>query len=170
MALERREHRVALEILYAVDVGKTSLEDALKQARDGVGVFGRGDEEAREDPYEPVYPAMDQRLDAPKPTDWALVDSLVRGTLEHKGELEARVVPLLKHWTLKRISGVDRLIMTLAAFEMLYRPSVETSAIINHAVELAHRLSTERSGEFVNGVLDALAKTPKCSDPTEGRV
>jgi N utilization substance protein B len=160
MALERREHRIAVEILYAVDIGKTPLDDALTQAREGVGVFGRGDEAAREDPYEPIMPAVDQRADAPKPTDWPLVESLVRGSLEHRKELEARIEPLLKRWTLERVSGVDRLIMTLAAYEMSYRPEAETTAIINHAVELAQRLSTERSGEFVNGVLDALAKTP----------
>ena len=44
MAAERREHRVALEILYALDIGKAPLEDALRQARDNVGVFNRGDE------------------------------------------------------------------------------------------------------------------------------
>lgn len=161
MALERREHRIALEILYAVVIGKAPLEEALEQARSGVGVFGRGDEAAREDPYEPVYPAVDQRVDAPKPTDWDLVESLVRGTLEHRSELEARIEPLLKRWTLERVSGVDKLIMLLAAYELGYRADMQTTTIINHAVELAHRLSTERSGEFVNGVLDALAKTPK---------
>lgn len=160
MALERREHRIALEVLYAVDVGKASVDDALKQAREGVGVFGRGDEAALEDPYEPVLPAIDRRADAPRGTDWALVDALVRGTMAHRAELEAQISPLLDRWTIERLSGIDRLILDLAAWELRYRPETQTTAVINHAVELARRLSTARSGEFVNAVLDTLAKTP----------
>lgn len=160
MALERREHRIALEVLYAVDIGKASVDEALKQARDGTGVFGRGDEAAAEDPYEPAMPAIDRRTDAPRATDWALVEALVRGARAHQAELEAQIAPLLDRWTIDRLSGIDRLILDLAAWELRYRPDVQTTAVINHAVELARRLSTARSGEFVNGVLDALAKTP----------
>jgi N utilization substance protein B len=160
MALERREHRIALEVLYAVDIGKASVDDALKQAHDGVGVFGRGDEAAAEDPYEPAMPAIDRRADTPRSTDWALVEALVRGTWAHRTELEAQISPLLDRWTIDRLSGIDRLIIDLAAWELRYRSDVPTSVIINHAVELARRLSTERSGDFVNGVLDSFAKTP----------
>jgi transcription antitermination factor NusB len=160
MALERREHRIALEVLYAVDIGKASVDEALSQAREGVGVFGRGDDAAAEDPYEPVLPAVDRRADAPRGTDWPLVEALVRGTVAHKAELQAQIAPLLNRWTIDRLSGIDRLILDLAAWELRYRPEAQTTAVINHAVELARRLSTERSGEFVNGVLDTLAKTP----------
>lgn len=160
MALERREHRIALEVLYAIDIGKAAVDDALKQARDGVGVFSRGDEAAVEDPWEPVLPAVDRRADTPRATDWALVDALVRGSLAHRAELEAQIAPLLDRWTIERLSGIDRLVLDMAAWELRYRPDVQTTTVINHAVELARRLSTERSGEFVNGVLDALAKTP----------
>jgi transcription antitermination protein NusB len=159
MALERREHRIALEVLYAIDIGKAPVDEALKQAREGVGVFGRGDEAAAEDPYEPTLPAIDRRADAPRSTDWALVEALVRGTLAHQTELQAQIAPLLNRWTVERLSGVDRLILDLAAWELRYRPEAQTTVIINHAVELARRMSTERSGEFVNGVLDTLAKT-----------
>jgi transcription antitermination factor NusB len=160
MALERREHRIALEVLYAADIGKASVDDALRQAREGVGVFSRGDAAAAEDPYEPILPAIDRRADAPRGTDWALVEALVRGTRAHQAELEAQIAPLLDRWTIDRLSGIDRLILDLAAWELRYRPEAQTTAVINHAVELARRLSTERSGEFVNGVLDTLAKTP----------
>lgn len=160
MARERREHRVALEVLYAVDIGKAPVDEALKQAREGVGVFGRGDEAASEDPYEATMPAMDRRADAPRATDWTLVEALVRGTLAHKDELQRQIAPLLQHWTVERLSGIDRLVLDLAAWELRYRPEATTTDVINHAVELCKRLSTERSGEFVNAVLDSLAKTP----------
>ena len=158
MALERREHRIALEILYAIDIGKVPRDEALRQARDGTGVFARGDEAIAEDPYEPVYPATDSRADAPRATDWDLVESIVNGTLEEQRELETQIAPLLRHWTLDRLSGIDRLVLMMAAWELQHRPSVESAAIINHAVELARRFSTEHSGKFVNAVLDALDK------------
>jgi transcription antitermination protein NusB len=163
MALERREHRIALEILYAVDVGKRPLDEALAQARAGSGVFARGDDAMQEDKYEPIYPAVDRRSDAPRITDWSLVETLVRGTLAHQAELEREYSPLLKHWTVERLAGVDRLIVDLAAYELRYRDEAETVAVINHAVELARRLSTEQSAGFVNAILDAFAK----STPTD---
>lgn len=160
MARERREHRIALEILYAVDIGKVPRDEALRQARDAAGVFARGDAAIAEDPYEPLYPTVDARRDAPRATDWTLVELIVNGTLDHQKELEEQIAPLLHRWTVERLSGIDRLILTMAAWELRYRPEAQALAIINHAVELAGRFSTERSREFVNGVLDTLAKTP----------
>jgi len=159
MALERREHRIALEILYAVDVGHRPLEEALTHARSGVGVFARGDEAKIVDPYEPVYPTMDRRADAQRVTDWPLVESFVRGTLTHQAELESQISPLLERWTIERLAGIDRLILDLAAWELRFRPDAETLAVINHALELARRLSSEKSAGFVNAILDALAKS-----------
>ncbi len=159
MALERREHRVALEILYAVDIGHRPLEEALEHARRGVGVFARGDEAIAENPFEPLYPAVERRSDAPRGTEWPTVELLVRGTLERQPELEAQIEPLLERWTVARLAGVDRLILDMAAWELRYRPEADTISVINHAVELARRLSTEKSASFVNGILDALAKT-----------
>ncbi len=160
MASERREHRIAVEILYAVEVGKTPLDEALGQAKAGLGVFGRGDEAIGEDPYEPLYPAVDRRYDAPRGTNWKLVEELVSGTLAHKAELEAKLSALLKRWTIDRLSGIDRLILDLGAWELRFRENAQTAAVINHAVELAHRLSGEKSGRFINGVLDAFLKSP----------
>ena len=160
MAAERREHRVALEVLYVVDVGKTPLEEALRQARDSIGVFNRGDEAQREDPYEPLYPAVESRGDAPRLTNWELVEQLVRGTLKEQRVLRDEIEPRLQHWTFERLSGIDRLILEMATWELRYRADADTLDVINHAVELAHRLSTAQSGQFVNAVLDAVAKTP----------
>jgi N utilization substance protein B len=165
MAKERREHRIALEILYAVDVGGRPLDDAMAQARDETGVFGRGDRARAEDRYEPVYPAIDKRADTPVATDWTLVESIVRGTLACKPELEAQIAPLLQRWTVERLAGVDRMILLMSAWELRHREEAEATATINHAVELARRLSTDRSASFVNGVLDTLAKTPALDLP-----
>lgn len=160
MAAERREHRLALEILYVIEVGKATLEEALRQARDQVGVFSRGDQARLDDPYEPEYPAVDRRVDAPRVTDWNLLESIVRGTLEHRAELQADIGALLVRWKLERLADVDRIILEMGAWELRYRPAAGATQVINHAVELARRLSTAQSASFVNAILDAFAKTP----------
>jgi transcription antitermination factor NusB len=165
MAAERREHRLALEILYAVDVGKAGLQEALEQARQQVGVFSRGDRARTEDPYEPEYPAVDRRTDAPQTTDWVLVESIVGGTLAHREELQPEVAALLQRWKLERLADIDRIILEMGAWELRYRPGAQTSDVINHAVELARRLSTAQSAGFVNALLDAFAKRPLRSTP-----
>jgi transcription antitermination factor NusB len=165
MAAERREHRLALEILYAVEVGKASLQEALEQARQQVGVFSRGDRARIEDPYEPEYPAVDTRADAPKTTDWALVENIVGGTLAHRQELQSEIAALLQRWKLERLAGIDRIILEMGAWELRYRPQAPTTDVINHAVELARRLSTAQSAAFVNALLDAFAKRPLRTTP-----
>jgi len=160
MAAERREHRLALEILYVIAVGKATLDEALRQAHDQVGVFSRGDQARLDDPYEAEYPAVDRRADAPRVTDWNLLERIVRGTLDHRAELQADLSALLVRWKLERLADIDRIILEMGAWELRYRPDADATDVINHAVELARRLSTGQSAGFVNAILDAFAKTP----------
>jgi transcription antitermination factor NusB len=166
MAAERREHRLALEILYVVEIGKASLQEALQQARAQVGVFSRGDRARTEDPYEPEYPAVDRRANTPKSTDWSLVETIVGGTLAHRDELRGEIAALLQRWKLERLAGIDRIILEMGAWELRYRSDAPTAEVINHAVELARRLSTAQSASFVNALLDAFAKRPVRTTPT----
>jgi N utilization substance protein B len=86
------------------------------------------------------------------------VKDLVLGTLEHAMESDERITPLLEGWTIERLPTIDRLLLRMAAFELQHRPETPRPVIINEAVELAKRFSTEDSGRFVNGVLSALSK------------
>jgi N utilization substance protein B len=83
--------------------------------------------------------------------------TLVHGTLEKQDEIDRRVSDLSSGWSLDRQAAVDRNILRLAAYELLYVDDVPVGAAINEAVELAKKYSTEESGRFVNGVLGALA-------------
>jgi len=93
--------------------------------------------------------------------DWlrtaAFVHKLVTGVLEHRETIDRRLADLSSGWRLERQVAVDRNIMRIAAFEMLFLPGIPTGASINEAVELAKKYSTAESGRFVNGVLGALA-------------
>ena len=81
-------------------------------------------------------------------------DPLIRGTLEHRAELDATISKHAKNWELHRIAAVDRNILRLAIFEMLHRDDIPPVVSINEAVDIAKKFSTQDSGKFVNGILD----------------
>jgi N utilization substance protein B len=82
---------------------------------------------------------------------------LVNGVAEHQARLDAAIEAKAHGWTLERMPVVDLSVLRLAAFELAERPDVPIAVVIDEAVELAKRFSTDNSGRFVNGVLSALA-------------
>jgi len=91
---------------------------------------------------------------APEVQDFA--ESLVRGSLEHAAEIDRQVAGHATHWSLARIAPVERNILRLAAFELLYRHEIPEKVAINEAIELAKLYGSEESGAFVNGILDQI--------------
>jgi N utilization substance protein B len=87
----------------------------------------------------------------------ALTQELVRGVGTELDEIDANIAARAKGWTLARMPVLDLNVMRLAVFELLRRPHVPTAVVLNEAVELAKRFSTDDSGRFVNGVLAAIA-------------
>ncbi|MBI3191837.1 MAG: transcription antitermination factor NusB [Pedosphaera parvula] len=83
-------------------------------------------------------------------------DPLIRGTLEHRKQIDAEIVKHTKNWDLQRMAVVDRNVLRLAAYEMFYREDIPPVVSINEAVDIAKRFSTEESGKFVNGILDKI--------------
>jgi N utilization substance protein B len=102
-----------------------------------------------------IEPAATLDLQVIEPDD--LTQLLVRGVSEHAEAIDARIADRAQGWTLKRMPVLDLNIMRLAAFELAHRPDVPTAVVLNEAVELAKRYSTDDSGRFVNGVLAAIA-------------
>lgn len=86
-----------------------------------------------------------------------LTQVLVRGVSEHVGALDELIAGRAEGWTLKRMPVLDLNVMRLAVFELVHRADVPTAVVLNEAVELAKRFSTDDSGRFVNGVLAAIA-------------
>lgn len=83
-------------------------------------------------------------------------DKLIRGTLEHRDALDARIMAHAQNWELHRMAIVDRNILRLAVYEMLYREDIPPIVSINEAVDIAKKFSTQDSGKFVNGLLDKI--------------
>lgn len=127
--MSRREaRRLALRILYESDVAGTPAAEVMERHAEA----GESVEEfARE---------------------------LVEGTGEHLGEIDELIQRHAKDWTVARMPAVDRAILRLACFEIVYLENVPASVAVNEAVEEAKEFSTEESGRFVNGVLGAVAR------------
>jgi N utilization substance protein B len=122
---------MALNVLYQVDVAKTPPEEALQTALEHTGLVDDAAEFAT---------------------------LLVEGTLKHMEEIDLRMEELSIGWDPQRQPAVDRNIMRMAMFELLYLDHIPASVSINEAVELAKKFSGDESGRFINGVLGALVR------------
>ena len=79
-------------------------------------------------------------------------------TVEKRAELDGIIRGFLEHWDFERLSLIDRNILRFALAEVLYFPDVPASVIIDEAIEIAHRYSSEDAGRFVNGLVDRFVK------------
>jgi N utilization substance protein B len=100
-----------------------------------------------------------EQIELPPPSaDEAAVrlfaEPLIRGAIEHRNEVDEQIKKYAKNWELHRIAAVDRNILRLAIYEMLYREDIPPVVSINEAVDIAKKFSTQDSGKFVNGILD----------------
>lgn len=130
MSSRRLGREQALQALYSIVVGHREPSDALSD------VLGdRSDTDHR-----------------------TFVKDLVTGTLDYAPEADVAFSPLLAGWTLERLPTIDRLLLEMGTFELRCRPQTPPAVVINEAVELAKKFSTEDSNRFVNGVLNAVAK------------
>ena len=83
---------------------------------------------------------------------------IIKGVVQRKDELDDRLSQYAKRWDSERMGAVDRTVMRVALFEMLYREDVPPVVSINEAVHFAKDFSSFQSGRFVNGVLDRIRK------------
>jgi N utilization substance protein B len=78
---------------------------------------------------------------------------LVEGVAAHRERIDELLAGYAEGWTIERMPGVDRAVLRVGVFELLWRPDVPDAVAIDEAVELAKTLSTDESPRFVNGVL-----------------
>lgn len=90
----------------------------------------------------------------------SFAESLVRGTMQHLETINQALRNTSQNWDLERMAAVDRAILRVALFEILFCPDTPTAVVINEAIEIAKRFSNEDSGRFINGVLDRIGKDP----------
>lgn len=85
-------------------------------------------------------------------------EELVRGVTDNAAELDRLIGDHAEGWTIHRMAVVDRNVLRLACYEMMWREDVPVAVAIDEAVEAAKELSTEDSGRFVNGILGRIAR------------
>lgn len=84
--------------------------------------------------------------------------SLVEGAVDHAGEIDDLIRQQADNWRLERMPAVDRNILRLAVFELLYEEDIPKLVVVDEAIELAKKFSTDQSSRFVNGLLDGILK------------
>jgi N utilization substance protein B len=104
-------------------------------------------------------PTWGERLQVPPPTAEESAtrifgDMLIRGVLENLTAIDDAIRKHAKNWDLHRMAIVDRNVMRLAVYEMMFRDDIPPVVSINEAVDVAKKFSTADSGKFVNGILD----------------
>jgi N utilization substance protein B len=127
----------ALQMLYQVDIRRADAARAIE-------AFWQADEPVPEDIK-------------------AYANRLVTGTLEHLPDIDRLIGIHADNWDLKRMAVIDRNILRLGAYELLYLGDVPAKVCINEAIELAKRFGDAESGKFINGILDAIHKKEQVS-------
>ena len=84
--------------------------------------------------------------------------NIVRGTLSNLEKIDGLIRTLAKNWTIERMSRVDRNILRLSIYEILFIPETPKNVVINEAIEIAKKFGNDESPAFINGILDAAVK------------
>ncbi|MBG9456368.1 antitermination protein NusB [Lysinibacillus sphaericus] len=80
-------------------------------------------------------------------------EKIVTGTVEHLGEIDAALEQHLEKWSLARLPKIERTVLRLAVYEILYMPETPKRVVLNEAIELCKTFGDDGSSKFVNGVL-----------------
>lgn len=90
---------------------------------------------------------------------WLYAREIVDGVIDNADEIDEQLITYSKDWPLERMPAVDRAILRIGAWEILYNENVPTAVAIDEAVELAKEFSTDDSGAFVHGVLARISRS-----------
>ncbi|MFZ5898561.1 MAG: transcription antitermination factor NusB [Bacillota bacterium] len=137
----RRAREVALQALFQIDVGGAEEAEAIERTI--------------------------QMLEL-EAADCSFVKEIVSGVRGHLAHLDGVIARQSKDWRLERIANVDRNILRMALYEILYRDDVPDNVAVNEAIELAKTFGSEESGRFVNGILGKVVENPELFGPSDG--
>ena len=127
----RKARELALQLLYQNDLAGTRPEEMFERTGE----------------YVEAVPEVQE-----------YASRLVLGTIEHRDALDAKLSERSDHWRLGRMAAVDRNLLRLALYELLFEADTPHAVVIDEAVEIAKKFSTPSSGPFVNGVLDGIRR------------
>lgn len=131
MGKRRKARESTLQILFQLEFDNTQLERTLNQYWENKKAL----KEIRE------Y------------TGW-----LVNGIISQQDKIDSIIQSISEHWRISRMALVDRNILRMAVFELLYEENIAPAIIINEAIEISKKYSGDKSATFINGILDAILK------------
>ena len=135
MSARTKARKRALDVLFSADVRDITVAEALEA-------------EAERAASEPERSAS-----------WLYAREILDGVIDHSAEIDETIETYARGWSLERMPAVDRAIVRIAVWEILYNPEVPSAVAVDEAVEAAKSLSTEESSGFVNGLLATIAST-----------
>ena len=89
----------------------------------------------------------------------AFAQTLLEGVIQHRDAIDTAISKHVRNWSMDRLSVVDRNVLRIAVFELLYLDDIPPAVTINEAIEIAKQFGDDESGGFVNGILDGLSKS-----------
>jgi len=137
MGTRRRARELALQFLYQYDALTESSGESLSP-EDQLSLFWERDDVRIQDEMK-EFPSV-----------------LILGTCRNLQHIDEIISRFSEHWRLSRMSKIDRNILRLAVYELIYLSGIPPAVTINEAVELGKRFGTEESGSFINGILDKI--------------
>ncbi|MBM4276560.1 MAG: transcription antitermination factor NusB [Deltaproteobacteria bacterium] len=129
MGKRRRSREFSLQVLYQIEITKQNALQAMVQLRENISPEGGEGEFAKR---------------------------IVLGVMEHRQEIDRLIEERSENWRLDRMTMIDRNILRIAIFELLYCSEVPPKVTLNEAIDLGKRFGSEESGSFINGVLDRI--------------
>lgn len=134
MRKRTKARECALQILYAMDIFKDDAGDRIKVYWDN--------QEEEEDAEVKKFANL-----------------LVRGVMKNHEAIDGMITKYATNWDISRMAVIDRNILRLATFELLFTDDIPPKVSINEAIDIAKRFGDKDSGKFVNGILDKIHKT-----------
>ena len=116
----------------------------------------------------PVLDTLGTRIAAADPPVGEYAVELVEGVVTHRERIDQLLATYSRDWPLDRMPAVDRAILRLATYELLWRDDVPDAVVIDEAVTLARSLSTDESPRFVNGLLARVLDVKPSLSPARG--
>ena len=129
MGIRRRSRELAMQALFYMDINNSSSQEMIERFCENFS-----------------HP--------PKTHTFFL--KLVNGVIAEGPEIDALIERFSKNWHIRRMSFVDRNVMRIAVYEMLFCPDIPSKVTINEAVDIGKKFGSEESGAFINGIIDRI--------------
>jgi len=132
LGARRRAREIAVQVLYQMEANPLDSQEALELFWRTASASGQVKEFAAR---------------------------IVEGVHEHLEEIDTLIKKHSEHWRLERIDRVDKSILRMGAFELLFCDDIPHKVALNEAIDIGKKFGTEESGAFINGILDKICKT-----------